>query len=350
MKKIIQISIILFSLLSLSVHAQEQQGSLRERLARRQQQQSGQSQNSGVKIPQLSVRAEMMNENQTQDLSNATWVREVYRFLDLNKGKNAALLYPIQPIGKKMNLYTMMFKLLSDGNLVAYNWNNGQEEFDDSQIINFEDVLRNLEIPFQKNGEVYVYDEYSIPSNEALGYYLKEAWYFDQSNSVLGVKIVAICPVLFRQDFMGELDPESTINTASLRQPQFWIPYETIRPYAARMPIMTSDKNNVMNKTIDDYFRMRLYDGEIYKTTNMENKFLNQIYNTPEELEQGREKIENELQQFDKDLWVINDSINAIFNSDYDKKKAKAPKPQKAKSGSSSSGSGNATYSARDRR
>lgn len=346
MKKIFQI-IILLSLLSITVNAQEQQGSLRDRLARKQQQAGG-TQDNSIKVPQLSVRAEMMNETQTQDLANATWIREVYRFLDLNKGKNAALMYPIQPIGNKMNLYTMIFKLLGEGNLIAYNWNNGLDMFDDSQIVNFEDVLKNLEIPYQKNGDVYLYDEYSIPSNEALGYYLKEVWYFDQSNSVMGVKIAAICPVLFRQDFMGEIDPESTLNTASLRMPQFWIPYENIRPYAARMPIMTSDLNNVMSKTIDDYFRMRLYDGEIYKTTNMENKFLNQIYNTPEELEQGRKKIENELQQFDKDLWVINDSINELYKDSYNNKKAKAPKAKKPKSGSS--GGGNATYSARDRR
>jgi hypothetical protein len=32
---------------------------------------------------------------------------------------------------------------------------------------------------------------------------------------------------------------------------------------------------------------MRLYEGEIYKTTNMENKFLNQIYTTPETLKEG---------------------------------------------------------------
>ncbi|MBF0760927.1 gliding motility protein GldN [Dysgonomonas mossii] len=350
MNKIYKIlAVVICGLSFISVlHAQEQPESLRDRIAKRQQQQQGNTQqnNNGPKVPQLSVRAEMMNDTQTQDLSNATWIREVYRFLDLTKGKNAALYYPVQPIGNQMNFYTMIFKLMGDGNLVAYDWNNGTDLFVDNLKINFGDVLERLEIPYQKNGNAYSYDEFSIPSNEALGYYIKEAWYFDQSNSVLGVKIVAICPVLFRQQYVDGIDFGTSTNQG-LKEPQFWIPYENIRPYAARMPIMASDKNNVMNKTIDDYFRMRLYEGEIYKTTNMENKFLNQIYTTPETLKEAQNKIEGELKEFDKELWIVNDSINQIQSGNTKNTKKsnyKAPKTKKAKSTSAIS------YSARDRR
>lgn len=346
MKRIFHITTILLCVFCLTnmMQAQNQQESLRDRLARKQQQEQGaQSQNNGPKVPQLSVRAEMMNENQTQNLANATWIREVYRFLDLTKGKNAALLYPVQPVGQKMNLYTMIFKLMANGSLIGYDWNQGQDLFTDNLIIDFGDVLNRLEIPYQKNGNVYTFDEFSIPSNEALGYYIKEAWYFDQSNSVLGVKTVAICPVLFRQRYFGDDDMESSISAAGSREPQFWIPYEYVRPYAARMPIMTSDLNNVMNKTIDDYFRLRLYEGEIYKTTNMENKFLQEKFTTPESLKHAQDSIETQLKQFDKDLWVINDSIKAA--GDMNPKKTKASKASKPKSSSS-----NATYSARDRR
>jgi gliding motility associated protien GldN len=347
MKKIYQIIVVLVCSLcfTFTLYAQEQPESLRDRLAKKQQQDNPQPDN-GSKVPQLSVRAEMMNDTQTQDLSNATWVREVYRFLDLTKGKNAALFYPVQPIGNQMNFYTMIFKLMGNGSLVAYDWNNGTDLFVDKLKVNFGDVLEKLEIPFQKNGSVYTYDEYSIPSNEALGYYIKEAWYFDQSNSVLGVKTVAICPVLFRQQYIDGIDFGASMEQG-LREPQFWIPYENIRPYAARMPIMASDKNNVMNKTIDDYFRMRLYEGDIYKTTNMENKFLNQLYATPEALKEAQDRIEGELHDFDKELWVLNDSINAIQsgNSKNSKKSNKTPKAGKASKGSSA-----VTYSARDRR
>lgn len=334
---------ICFLSLSLASYSQEQQGSLRERLAKKQLQNKAPEDNS-VKVPKLSVRAEMMNESQTRDLSTATWIREVYRFLDLSKGKNAALYYPVQPIGDQMNLYTMIFKLMAEGSLVAYDWNQGHDLFADNLIVNFGDVLDRLEIPYKKNGDVFTFDEFSIPSNEARGYYVKEAWYFDQSNSVLGVKTVAICPVLFRQRYLGDEEQDTAMNNAGSREPQFWIPYEYIRPYAARMPIMASDLNNVKSKTIDDYFRLRLYEGEIYKTTNMEDKFLQEKFKTPEGLKYAQDSIESQLKQFNKELWVINDSIKAA--GDQNPKKTKKASKTKTPKGSSSS----TTYSARDRR
>ncbi len=327
-----------------AINAQQQE-SLRDRLAKKQQQGQSSSQSGGIKVPSLSVRAQMMNENQTQDLSSATWVREVYRTLDLTKGKNAALYYPEQPIGDKMNLYTMIFKLMGEGSLVAYNWNQGKDMFVEEQKVNFADVLKRLEIPFQQR-DTYQYDEFSIPSNEALRYYIKEAWYFDQSNSVMGVKIVAICPVLLRQTY-DDIDFGAIGVQGGAPEPQFWIPYENLRPYAARMPIMTSDLNNVMNKTIDDYFRMRMYDGEIYKTTNMEDKFLVEKYKTPEAQDSARVRIEGELRQFDKNLWVINDSIKALEMESRDNNKKKQKKTKVSKPQSSQA---NASFSARDRR
>ena len=330
---ILLLSVVCFS----SMRAQE---SLRERLAKRQQQEQGTVTDSSLKMPKLSVRAEMMNENQTQDLSNATWVREIYRFLDLTKGENAALYYPEQPENNKMNLFTMIFKLMDNNSLPIYRWNNGDDLFIDKMKENFGDILTKLEIPYQKNGDNYVYDEFSIPNNEALGYYIKEAWYFDQSNSVLGVKTVAICPVVIREQYF---DTESSLSTAS-RMPLFWIPYESVRPYAARMPIMTSDRNNVMTKTIDDYFRLRLYNGEIYKTTNMENKLMVEKYKDPEVRKQAEKKIEGELKQFEENLWVTSDSITNTQSKD------KSKNPKNTKVSKPKGGSSSATYSAKDRR
>lgn len=338
MKPIIRITTLFAAILCFAgtIQAQEQSGSLRERIANRQVQQQQSAQ--GVNVPQLSVRAEMANQAQAQDLSHATWIREVFREVDLKKGRNGALLYPVQPSGNRMNLYTMIFKLMGEGKLTGYNFTRGENQEENTKE-DFKDVLERLEIPFKQNGNIFTYDEFSIPSNEVQKYYVKEAWYFDQSNSVLDVKVIAICPVIMREEFFDDFN----IGGQALPQPQFWIPYEQIRPYAARMPVMVSDKNNVMNKTIDDFFRLRLYEGDIYKTTNMENKFMAEIYKTPEELEAGRQKIEKELRQFDQQLWVINDSTKLQTDGKNENKKVKKSKPQK----SSSSG---AAYSARDRR
>lgn len=317
------------------------QGSLRDRISRRQQQ-AQVNEDKKNSLPQLSVRAQMRNQNNTQDLANATWMREIYRSIDLTKGTNAALFYPVTPIEDRMNLYTMIFKLMANGELDVYEFNDSQPVFTDAFKVGAEDMFERLGIPYSKEGDRLIYDDFSIPSNEALGYYIKEAWYFDQSNSVLDVKIVAICPVLFRSALDG-FDIALSSETAT-REPQFWIPYENIRPYAARMPIMTSDVNNVLTKTVDDYFKLRLYDGEIYKTTNMENKFLIEKYQTPEEVEQARKDIEQGLLDFEQGLWVINDSVKVSDGKPVKREIKDRDVPKNSSTGSS------ATHSARERR
>lgn len=340
----ILVATILFSLLTLTAFAQNEQSggtSLRDRIANRQRQEQGQGQiEKKYNLPQLSIRSQIKNESNTQSLKDISWVRGVYRFVDLTKGSNAALFYPVTPVEGRMNLYTLIFHMMANGDLDAYDFNGGEPVFENSLKVQPKEMFERLEIGFREESEILTYDEFSIPSNEILGYYIKEAWYLDKTNSALDVKIVAICPVLFRNALDGfETD---FLESATTREPQFWIPYENIRPYAARMPIMSSDLNNAMVGTIDDFFRLRLYDGEIYKTTNMENKLLMEKYKTEEELKEAQEEIETQLQDFDKSLWIINDSVKV---SDGDPKQRKINKRDQPKGGSSS-----AKHSARERR
>ena len=274
-----------------------QQETLRERLARRQNQQQ-------ESLPQLTVRAGNMNESQTQMLDNAPWTREVYRFLDLNKEKNASLYYPVTPVGDKMNLFTMIFKLLANNELSAYEFQLDRiETFTENNKLNIKDLLDRFSIMYTEDNGKYIVEDVDIPSNEVLGYYVKEVWYFNKANSLVDTKILAVCPVIFSQ---GDFDAETT------RYPLFWLPYEQIRPYAARMPIMTSNLNNASNQTIDDFFRKRNFDGEIYKTTNMRNLSLVQLYPDNDSLvKKEQQKIESQLKGFKDRLWAMNDSIVA---------------------------------------
>lgn len=287
----------LFSILSIvglcslmlvqSISAQE---TARERIARRQAEQQKNT------VPGLTTRAANMNLDQKQEIGDAPWVREIYRYLDLSKDKNAALYFPEFPIGERMNLFTMTFKLLVAGDVEAFEYlPDGRELFIDEYKLKVKGFLDNQGILYREENGKFIVEEFDIPSNEVQGYYIKEAWYFDITKSVVDTKILAICPILYRQDDFG-------VDTT--RYPLFWIPYENIRPYALRMPIMTSNLNNAQNQTIDDYFRKRSYDGEIYKTTNMRNQSLAQLYPTDSLMKKEQRKIEDQLVQFNKNLWV----------------------------------------------
>ena len=47
-----------------------------------------------------------------------------------------------------------------------------------------------------------------------------------------------------------------------------------------------------------------MFSGEIYKTQNLQNMSLMQLYPTPEAQDSARQVIERQLQQFDNSLWV----------------------------------------------
>lgn len=292
MKKL-SILFILFGFCLANISAQQ---TARERIT----QNAEGSQNKSVGV---SVRAEQMNRTQSTDISDAKWSREIYRYLDLSKEGNAPLYYPVIPEQGRMNLFTMIFKLLSEGKITAYEYLDGREVFTDEYKIDFNEFLDRFGVYYQTESGNIVVDDVDIPSNEVQGYYLKEAYYFETGTSNYGVKTVAVCPIIYRQ---GDYDANT------IRYPLFWIPYDELRPYALRMPIMTSSLNNTMTGTIDDFFRKHNYDGEIYKTTNLRNLAISQYTSSPEEMKAEQEKIERQLKDFEERLWKENSDSTVI--------------------------------------
>ncbi len=268
-------------------------------------------------IPSLSPRATTKNEEQTRNIDNVVWLREIYRWVDLKKENNAALYYPEQPIDNRMSLFTLVFKLMADGKVPGYRYLiTGQENFTEENKVKFEDVLQDFQIYHTSQGSGnnvrYTINDSDIPNNEVLMYGVKEAYYFDQATGTYNTKVLAICPMLIRQeDEMGE----------PIRTPMFWWLYEDIRPYISRAFIMTSNINNALTYTIDDFFTKQMYKGDIVKTTNMMNLSLaQQVGSDPAVLKHAQDSIEGQLKFFEEKLWVPKDTT-AVKSTKKDSKK-----------------------------
>ena len=268
------------------------------------------TESSDSNVPELTVRAQNMNEHLTKEIGNARWMRVVYREVDLTKEQNAPLYYPVRPVNQNVNLFTIIFRLLSENKIKAYEYLDGYEVFDAAHEVNFKDLLDRFYVLYKEepvkgtNTVKYVIDESDVPSEEVKSYYVKEAWYFDQHNSVFDVKILAISPILFSSGDMGEQ-----------RMPMFWLPYETIRPYVSTSSIMTSNINNAKTFTVDDYFRKRMFSGDIVKTENLMNRNLQQYCPTPDSMKQEQARIENELTAFRQSLWIPEDTTSVAANT-----------------------------------
>lgn len=260
-------------------------------------------------LPELTVRAQNMNELLTQDIGNARWMRIIYRELDMLKEKNAPLYYPTTPANGAGNLFYTIFQLALEGRVILYkNPITGTEVFDEAHKLNLKDDLLDpyyimyQAVPGSDGLPRYVVNESDVPADLVRTFYVKEAWFFDQNNSVYDVKTLAICPLMYITTDMGE----------EQRSALFWVPYEDVRPYVSNSYIMTSNLNNVRTFTIDDYFRRRMYEGEIIKTENLLNLPLQAYCPTPDSMQREQQRIETELKTFEKALWFQPDSAQLL--------------------------------------
>ena len=291
---------------------------------------------------------------------DVVWRRDVYRQLDLTLDKNAPLYYPVEPSAGQINLFTYLFDLLLTGKITAYQYKlDGNESFTSRDKVDVKELLERYHIYYEEqNGRPRV-NASDIPSAEVSRYYIKESSYFDQRTSTFRTKVTALCPVLMRgDDFGGEATP----------YPLFWLKYDDISTYLARHTMMASNYNNVTNMTAADYFSMNLYDGQIYKTNNMQGKVLANYCKTDSAMANEQKRIEKQLSDFEKHVWGHDDSVavdstaakeavetkkekasrttrnsrRASASSD-DSKKAKAEKTKVSKTRRGSSGGGGAS-------
>lgn len=266
---------------------------------------------------------------------DVVWRRDIYRELKLTEDANAGLYYPVEPVGSQMNLFTYIFKLMMNGpnrgGIAAYNYRmDGNEMFTDSARVKPLQFLDNYHIFYERTDHGIRLDNSDIPSGEVKGYYLKESAYYDQGTSTFHRKVVALCPIMYREDDFGD---------GEVKYPLFWVRYDDLAPFLSKQIIMTSNLNNAATMSVDDYFTMNLYQGKIYKTTNMLGKTLAQYCPTDSAMAAEQKKIERELTDFEKNIYgdpARRDSLDSIAAS---KEAEKAPKKMGRSRRSASAGS-----------
>ena len=303
------------------------------------------------------------------------WQKVIYRSIDLDKDENAALYFPEEPVDGQENLFRIILKLFASGQIPAYEYLDGREIFTEQYQVKARDVLDRFHIPYtegrgstERNPRFEI-DENDVPTNEVLSYFVIERWEFDTRQNRLRPVVEAICPVLHRTgDFGGD----------ALRYPMFWIQFAKLRPHLASQAIFVDDDNNLPTCTYDDFFTLNMYQGDIYKTRNLKNRSMAQLYPDPDNLKKAQDSIQNRLDEFEKKLWVpsreeviaareAREAIAAGQNPDSvsvkataktsntraarrsTKRSSKAPKVKESKI-NSSSGASNATRSVRRRR
>ena len=298
--------------------------------ARRQAQQKAKQQSNANN---MTTRAQIMFPTAASMDEDVVWRRDIYRELDLNDDANAPLYYPVEPMGSQVNLFTYIFKLMLTGRVPAYQYRlDGNESFNAADKVKPKALLDNYHIYYEKkaNGALSL-DDSDIPSREVKSYYVKETSYFDQRTSTFHTQVLALCPIMTRDDDFGD---------GGTKYPLFWVKYDDLAPFLSKQQIMTSNLNNAAVMSVDDYFVRNQYKGKIYKTNNMLGKTLAQYCPSDSAMNKEQKKIEAELAAFEKNIWgdqAKKDSLDSIANAA--KKDGKAVKKANRRSTSSKSSS-----------
>ena len=241
-------------------------------------------------------RASLMFPTTMSMPEDVVWKRDIYRQLDLTKDKNAPMYYPVEPVGRQVNLFTYLFRLILTGRVTAYTYKlDGNESFEDKDKLAVKDMLERYGIYYEEKDVKLTVADSDVPSAEATRYYIKESIYMDQRTGTFSTKVTALCPILMRgaDEFTTDATP----------YPLFWVKYDDVASWFAKLPMMASNLNNVTNMTADDFFTMNRYEGKIYKTNNMQGKVLANYCPTDSAMVAEQTRIEKEISNFEKNVW-----------------------------------------------
>ena len=258
----------------------------------------------------ITTRAQISFPTSSAMTEDVVWRRDIYREINLMDDANAGLYYPAEPTSSEMNLFTYIFKLMLSGKVPAYEYRlDGNEVFTDSARVKPLTLLDNYHIFYERiNGRLRM-ENSDIPSREVKSYYIKESAYYDQATATFRKKVIALCPVMSREDDFGD---------GTAKYPLFWMKYDDLAPFLSGKTLMTSSLNNAATMSADDYFTRNMYQGEIYKTNNMLGRTLAQYCPTDSAMKKEQQKIEAELQAFEKNIYgdqAKKDSLDSIAKS-----------------------------------
>ncbi|MBS7347689.1 MAG: gliding motility protein GldN [Muribaculaceae bacterium] len=232
--------------------------------------------------------------------ADISYMREIYRQLDLNVPENTPLYYPEDVVDGQKNLFRLILGLVVDGKIPAYEYLDGREAFTDQYKVKVAEMLDRFGIYYThgkggtERNPKFVIEEADVPTGQVLTYYIIEKWEFDRRSNRMKTRVEAICPVLNRMgDFGGEA-----------KYPMFWVKYDQLRPYLAQQYVFLTDDNNLPQYSLDDYFNLGMYKGDIYKTRNLRNLSMVQMYPDPDDLARAQDSIDRRLREYGKDLWV----------------------------------------------